>query len=113
MQDTWHTAVLNFQVSYGIPKKTKLSLPVNIRVSDLSRYFFQIFQKNSGHKPNHNYIRRSMNASCQKRLPSCIPGINAQVIDLPIEQSGQIRISEKEYPGLKCEVGYWRAMPWH
>ena len=38
------------------------------------------------------------------------PEIDAQVIDLPIEQSGQIRISEKEYLGLKCEVDYWRAM---
>ena len=51
-----------------------------------------------------------MIASCQKRLPLCIPEIDAQVIDLPIEQPGQIRISEKEYLGLKCEVGYWKAM---
>jgi len=51
-----------------------------------------------------------MIASCQKRLPLYTHEIDAQVIDLPIEQSGQIRISEKEYLGLKCEVGYWRAM---
>ena len=51
-----------------------------------------------------------MIASCQKRLPLYTPEIDAQVIDLPIEQSGQIRISEKEYLGLKCEVGYWRTM---
>lgn len=36
--------------------------------------------------------------------------INAQVIDIPIEQSEQIFISEKEYLELKCEIGYWRSM---
>jgi hypothetical protein len=41
-----------------------------------------------------------MIASCQKRLPLYTHEIDAQVIDLPIEQSGQIRISEKEYLGL-------------
>ncbi|MBT5547448.1 MAG: IS66 family transposase [Desulfobacula sp.] len=33
-----------------------------------------------------------------------------QVIDLPIEESRWISISEKEYLGFKCEVGYWRTM---
>lgn len=36
--------------------------------------------------------------------------INAQVIDLPIEQFERILISEKEYLELKCELGYWRGM---
>ena len=51
-----------------------------------------------------------MIASCQKRLPLYAPEIDAQAINLPIEQSEQILISEKEYLELKCEVGYWRAM---
>ena len=51
-----------------------------------------------------------MIASCPKSLPLRAPEIDAQVIDLPIEQSPQILISEKEYLELKCEVGYWRAM---
>jgi len=51
-----------------------------------------------------------MIASCEKRLPLYAPEIDAQVINLPIEQSEQIHISEKEYLELKCEVGYWRAM---
>ena len=48
--------------------------------------------------------------SCQKSLPLYTPEINAQVIDLPIEQFEQILISEKEYLELKCEIGYWRGM---
>ncbi len=51
-----------------------------------------------------------MIASCQKPLPLYTPEINAQVIDLPLEQSEQILISEKEYLELKCELGYWRGM---
>ncbi|MBW2663325.1 MAG: IS66 family transposase [Deltaproteobacteria bacterium] len=33
-----------------------------------------------------------------------------QIIELPGERSAQILISEKEYLGLKCEVGYWQTM---
>jgi len=51
-----------------------------------------------------------MIVSCQKTLPLYTPEIDAQVIDLPIEQSEQILISKKEYLELKCEMGYWRAM---
>ena len=51
-----------------------------------------------------------MIASCEKTLPLYTPEIDAQVIDLPVEQSGQRLISEKEYLELKCEVGYWRTM---
>ena len=51
-----------------------------------------------------------MIASRQKPLSLYTPEINVQVIDLPIEQSEQILISEKEYLELKCEFGYWRSM---
>ena len=51
-----------------------------------------------------------MIASRQKLLSLHTPEINAQVIDLPIEQFEQILISEKEYLELKHEVGYWRGM---
>ncbi len=51
-----------------------------------------------------------MVASCLKTLPLYTPEINAQIIDLPIEQSEQILISEKRSLELKCEVGYWRSM---
>ena len=51
-----------------------------------------------------------MVASCLKTLPLYTPEINVQVIDLPIEQSEQILISEKEHLELKWEVGYWRTM---
>ena len=51
-----------------------------------------------------------MVASCQKILPEYTPEINAQIIDLPIEQSEQIYILEKENLELKWAVGYWRAM---
>ncbi len=51
-----------------------------------------------------------MIASRPKSLSLYIPEINAQVINLPIEQSEQILISEKEYLELKCELGYWRGM---
>ncbi len=47
-----------------------------------------------------------MKASCQESLPVYIPEINDQVIEI----SPQILISEKEYLGLKSEVGYWQAM---
>jgi len=51
-----------------------------------------------------------MVASCLKILPLYTPELNAQVIDLPIEQSGQIHISKKEYLELKWEAGYWHGM---
>jgi|SaaInlV_200m_DNA_3_1039701.scaffolds.fasta_scaffold10524_2 transposase len=51
-----------------------------------------------------------MSASHKKSLPLYTHGISDQVIDLPIEESRWISISEKEYLGFKCEVGYWRTM---
>jgi transposase len=48
--------------------------------------------------------------SRQNLLALYTPEINSQVIELPIEQSEQILISEKEYLELKCELGYWRGM---
>ena len=51
-----------------------------------------------------------MITSCLKTLPLYTPEINAQVIDLPIEQSEQILILKKENLELKWEAGYWRAM---
>ncbi|MEA1971574.1 MAG: IS66 family transposase [Thermodesulfobacteriota bacterium] len=51
-----------------------------------------------------------MVASCQKIPPLYTPEINDQVIDLSVEQSPQILISEKEYLELKSAVGYWQAM---
>jgi transposase len=47
-----------------------------------------------------------MKASCQESLPVYTPEINDQVIEI----SPQILISEKEYLGLKNEVGYWQTM---
>ena len=49
-------------------------------------------------------------SSCIKRLPLSTSKIDGQIIDLPVEQSRQIFISEKEYLELKCEVGYWQSM---
>ena len=51
-----------------------------------------------------------MSASYQKSLPLYTPEIYNQVIDLPVEKPPLVLISEKEYLGLKSEVGYWRAM---
>ncbi len=51
-----------------------------------------------------------MITSCKKTLPLHTSEIDDQIIDLPIEQSGQILVSEKEYLELKCEVGYWQTM---
>jgi len=51
-----------------------------------------------------------MVASCLKTLPLYTPEINAQVIDLPIEQSEQILISKKEHLALKWEASYWQSM---
>jgi len=52
-----------------------------------------------------------MNASSQKVLPfHSSPDTIGQIIELPGERSAQILISEKEYLGLKCEVGYWQTM---
>jgi len=51
-----------------------------------------------------------MDASCKKMLPEKPLVINVQAIDGLNESSPQILISEKEYLGLKTDVGYWRAM---
>jgi len=51
-----------------------------------------------------------MSASYEKSLPLYTPEIYDQVIDLPVEKLPLIHISEKEYLGLKSEVGYWQAM---
>ena len=51
-----------------------------------------------------------MPASHKKSLPLYTHEISDQVIDFPVEEPRRISISEKEYLGLKCEVGYWRAM---
>ena len=51
-----------------------------------------------------------MNVSCQKILPLNSLGINVQAIDRLNESSPQILIFEKEYLGLKADVGYWQAM---
>jgi len=34
----------------------------------------------------------------------------SQVIDLPVEKSPLILITEKEYPELKSKVGYWQVI---
>jgi len=47
-----------------------------------------------------------MKASCQESLPVYTPEINDPVIEI----SPQILISEKEYLGLKNQVGYWQTM---
>jgi transposase len=51
-----------------------------------------------------------MSSSFGKSLPLYTPEIYDQVIDLPLEKSPQILISEKEYLALKSEVGYWKAI---
>ena len=51
-----------------------------------------------------------MDASCPKTLPLYTPEIDDQVIDLSIERSPQILISQKEYLELKNAVGYWLTM---
>ena len=51
-----------------------------------------------------------MTAPHDKSLPLYTHEIYDQVIDLPVEEPRQITIPEKEYPGLKSDVGYWRAM---
>ena len=51
-----------------------------------------------------------MTASHIKSLPLYTHEISDQVIDFPVEESRRIFILEKEYLGLKSEVGYWRAM---
>ena len=51
-----------------------------------------------------------MYTSCQKLPLLNTPEIDDQLIDLSIEKSPQILISEKEYFELKCEVAYWQAM---
>ena len=48
--------------------------------------------------------------SCKKILSLRVAEIEDPVIDVPLERSGQILISEKEYLELKCEVGFWQAM---
>ena len=47
-----------------------------------------------------------MVTSCKKALTEYTSEINAQVIDLVIEQSEQIFILEKENLELKWETGY-------
>ena len=49
------------------------------------------------------------NEGCQKSLP-LYPEIYDQVIDLPVEKSPLILITEKESPELKSGVGYRQAM---
>ena len=51
-----------------------------------------------------------MPASHKKSLPLYTHDISDQVIDLHVEGPRWISISEKEYLGLKSDVGYWRAM---
>jgi len=51
-----------------------------------------------------------MSASYEKSLPLYTPEIYDQVIDFSVEKPPLIHISEKEYLGLKSEVGYWQAM---
>ena len=51
-----------------------------------------------------------MNTSCQKQLTFSSTKITEQIIALPDEMSSQILISDKEYLGLKWEVGYWQGM---
>lgn len=51
-----------------------------------------------------------MDASSQKLLPFYTCETNDPIIDLPLEISPYIFISEREYLGLKNLVGYWQAM---
>ena len=51
-----------------------------------------------------------MNTSSQESLPSYTSEIYDQVIDLGVEKPAHILILEKEYLGLRWEVGYWQAM---
>lgn len=48
--------------------------------------------------------------SSEQILTSCIPEINNQAIDLPLEQPKQILVLEKEYRTLKCDIKYWKSM---
>lgn len=51
-----------------------------------------------------------MTASHEISLPVYTHENSDQVITFPVEEPRWISISEKEYLGLKNEVGYWRAM---
>ena len=51
-----------------------------------------------------------MTASHEISLPVYTHENSDQVITFPVEEPQWISISEKEYLGLKSEVGYWRAM---
>lgn len=51
-----------------------------------------------------------MDTSCQKVPHLYIPENDDQIIDLSIEKSRQILISEQEYLELKNAGGYWKAM---
>lgn len=51
-----------------------------------------------------------MNASCQKTQTFSTLEIDVPIIDLPLETSPHISISEREYLELKSSVAYWRAM---
>ena len=46
----------------------------------------------------------------QKQVPLQSLGIDAQSVDILSEPSPQILICEKDYLGLKVDVGYWRSM---
>ena len=48
--------------------------------------------------------------SCQTQLPLDNAKANGQAINLLVGNSHWIFISEKEYVGLKCEVGFWRSL---
>ncbi len=50
-----------------------------------------------------------MQATCQKEFHNSIHKNTDQINGSPIE-SPYIVITEKEYLGLKCDVGYWRSM---
>ena len=50
-----------------------------------------------------------MQASCQKELHNSSHENIVRLNGLPIEFP-YIIITEKEYLGLKCDVGYWRSM---
>jgi len=48
--------------------------------------------------------------SCQKQSPLYITESGGQVINPPVDEAPRIVISEKEYLGLKFEVGYHRSL---
>lgn len=48
--------------------------------------------------------------SYQNRLALATPQTGNQVIDLPVDPSAQILLSEKEYLELRWAVGYWKAL---